>query len=55
MLFWKYHVMIKFIIIRFANIMKHSNLTLEKIWGLAKGIKREVSLDKLCPKPTIYN
>ena len=35
--------------------MKLSNLTLEKIWGLAKGIKREVPLDKLCPKPTIYN
>ena len=35
--------------------MKLSNLTLDEIWSIVKKIKREVSLDKLCPKRTIYN
>ena len=44
----------EFLILRFVNTIKLSNLTIDDIWKIARKIKSEVSLDKLCPKRTIY-
>ena len=46
----------EFFFVRVANMIKMSTLTLDEIWKIAKKIKSEVSLDKLCPnKQSFYN